>query len=88
MTNYRCVLTFTRPTTLMYSSFQPFYDRVRNKQTDGWTEKLTDLHTSIFYHIFVFPKSNARKPRHFHDFTNGLEMDGRTDIHTDRHTDI
>ena len=34
MTNHRCVLTFTRATTPMYSSFKPFYKWVMDGRTD------------------------------------------------------
>ena len=35
MTNNRCVLTFTSPTTPMLPSFKPFYESLRNGRTYG-----------------------------------------------------
>ena len=98
MTNHRCILTFTRPTTPMYPSFKSFHERVRNGQTDGrtdgqtegrmegGTDNLTDLHTSSIHHIFVFPNSNAQKTAPFPRFYKWVR-DGRTDGHTDIYRD-
>ena len=82
MTNNRCVFTFTHPTTPICPSFKPFYECVKNGRTDGQTDRRTDILTSKLLLIIIylhFQTQMREKTRHFHDFTNALETDLRSD---------
>ena len=65
----------------MFPSFKPFYKCIRDGRMDGRTNLLT--YKLPLYIIYLISKLKcAKKPRHFHDFTNALETGGRTDGHT------